>query len=206
MCGAGSGRDARARAERQGWTGRDVRRRVGCRGFDEAEGEQMVAAVRVARPVRATSGTVAGTTGAAVPPAPVGHKVLTLLARADGELVAARLSAEAWEVFSHAHLAALRAAGAVVEHVGPLTGRRAVRTVWDLLETAEPGLASWAHYFAAAAPLRAAVDAGSFGAVPPARAQAALEAAERFVEAARDRVERGYVVETGTAVTGLRVS
>ncbi|WP_164983816.1 SAV_6107 family HEPN domain-containing protein [Cellulomonas endophytica] len=144
------------------------------------------------RPVPGSAGPVGvAAAGEPVAPAPLGHRVLTLLARADGELVAARLSAEPWEVFTHAHLAALRAAGAVVEARGAMGGRRGVRTVWELLEHAAPELAAWAHHFAAAASLRAAVDAGHLGAVDATRAGDARAAAEDFVDLARELLESG---------------
>src|SRR6185437_12091902 len=60
-----------------------------------------------------------------------------------------------------AHLAALRAAAAVVAARGePKTRRRKPHSVWDLLPQVEPALTEWAAYFAAGAGKRAAAEAG----------------------------------------------
>ena len=111
--------------------------------------------------------------------------VATLLARADAELLAAQFSPEAWERFTHAHLAAVRAAAAVVAARGRPAGRGAPRTVWDMLGVVAPEMARWAALFADAARLRTALDAGRFEAVSPARAERALCDAEDFVDVAR---------------------
>ena len=135
-----------------------------------------------------------------------------LLSRADAELLAAQYSAEAWEQFSHAHLAALRAAAAVVAAGPPSSGRGGPRTVWQLLAEAAPDLARWATLFADAAPLRSAVDAGRFDSVDPARAERALCDAEDFVDVARaaldagrfgDDVEQGLAVSAGGGESGV---
>src|SRR6201985_3950241 len=60
-----------------------------------------------------------------------------------------------------AHLAALRAAAAVVAARGePRTRRRKPHSVWELLPQVEPALTEWAAYFAAGAGKRAAAEAG----------------------------------------------
>lgn len=111
--------------------------------------------------------------------------VVQMLARADAELLAAQFSAEAWERFTHAHLAAVRAAAAVVATRGRPGGRGAPRTVWDMLGVVAPEMARWAAVFADGARLRAALDAGRFEAVSAARADQALCDAEDFVDLAR---------------------
>ena len=136
-------------------------------------------------------------TGGAIPGAPVPARVLELLGRADAELLAAQFSTEPWEQLSHAHLAALRAGAAVIAARGTPSGRRAPRTVWSMLGVVAPELGSWSTYFAEAAALRSAVDAGRFDLVGPARAEEAVCAAEDFVDAARDLVHGG-----GDAVAG----
>ncbi len=118
-------------------------------------------------------------------------RVTELLSRADAELLAAQFSSEAWEQFSHAHLAAVRAGAAVVAANGRPGGRRGPRSVWEMLDAVAPELARWSAYFAGAAPLRSAVDAGRFDAISPARAEQAVCAAEDFVDAARDLLEAG---------------
>ena len=108
-----------------------------------------------------------------------------LLARADAELLAAQYSVVAWERFSHAHLAALRAAAAVVAARGRPTRRGAPATVWGMLAEVAPELARWSALFADGARLRSAIDAGWFDEVTPERAEQALCDAEDFVDVAR---------------------
>src|SRR4051812_44719446 len=104
---------------------------------------------------------------AAVPRAPVSPRARDPLHPADAELLAAQYSSEAWEQFSHAHLAALRAGAAVVASRGTPAGRRAPRTVWAMLHQVAPELDEWSDYFAAGASTRSAVEAGRFEAVTP---------------------------------------
>ncbi|MGY4646127.1 SAV_6107 family HEPN domain-containing protein [Cellulomonas sp. URHB0016] len=132
----------------------------------------------------ATLGTGPGT-------APGSDRVAELLRRADGELLAAQFSPEAWEQFSHAHLAALRAGAAVVAAQGRPGSRRAPRSVWELLDVVAPELARWSASFAAAATLRSAVDAGRFDVISPERAEQAVCDAEDFVDAARAMLQLG---------------
>lgn len=112
-----------------------------------------------------------------------------LLARADAELVAAQFSSEPWEQFTHAHLAALRAGAAVLAERQPLAGRRAPRTVWELLDAVAPELGRWSGYFAGGAGLRAAVDAGRFDAVSAERAEQVLCHAEDFLDIVHAELE-----------------
>jgi len=132
--------------------------------------------------------------------APGSARVAELLSRADAELLAAQFSSEAWEQFSHAHLAAVRAGAAVVAATGRPSGRRGPRSVWEMLDAVAPELARWSVYFAGAASLRSAVDAGRFDAISPARAEQAVCAAEDFVDAARDLLDaRADVVDDRSA-------
>ena len=108
-----------------------------------------------------------------------------LLQRADAELVAAQFSSEAWERFSHAHLAALRGGAALLAVRGRPGGRRPPRTVWDMLRVVAPELARWSDYFAGGAGLRSAIEAGCFDAVSEERAEQALCAAEDFIDELR---------------------
>ncbi|GIG38540.1 SAV_6107 family HEPN domain-containing protein [Cellulomonas phragmiteti] len=109
-----------------------------------------------------------------------------LLGRADAELLAAQFSGEPWEMFSHAHLAALRAGAALVAARGRPSGRGAPRTVWGMLDAVAPELHHLSALFAHAATLRSAVDAGRFELVSALRAERALCAAEDLVDAVRD--------------------
>jgi hypothetical protein len=108
-----------------------------------------------------------------------------LLQRADAELVAAQFSSEAWERFSHAHLAALRGGAALLAVRGRPGGRRPPRTLWDMLHVVAPELARWSDYFAGGAGLRSAIEAGRFDAVSDERAEQALCAAEDFIDELR---------------------
>jgi hypothetical protein len=86
-----------------------------------------------------------------------------------------------------AHLAALRAAAAVVAaraEPGASTRRRRPLSVWELLPKVEPALAEWAAFFAAGAAKRAAAEAGLPRAVSPREADDLLRDAEMFVSLA----------------------
>lgn len=108
-----------------------------------------------------------------------------LLGRADAELLAAQFSGEPWEMFSHAHMAALRAGAALVAARGRPGGRGAPRTVWGMLDAVAPELHTQTAFFAHAASLRSAVDAGRFELVTATRAERTLCAAEDMVDAVR---------------------
>jgi HEPN superfamily protein len=148
--------------------------------------------------VRSRSRTAAGATS-------VGSAAsVALLARSDAELVAAQFAPESWERFSHAHLAALRAAAAVVAFHGRPSGRRAPRTVWEMLRVVAPELGDWADRFAAGAGTRTAIEAGRFDAVTPESAESLLCDAEDFVDEVR-RILADGTAERG-AVLALRAS
>ncbi len=87
-----------------------------------------------------------------------------------------------------AHLAALRAAAAIVAaRPSPGTGRRkAPRSVWELLPKVEPALAEWAAFFAAGAGKRAAAEAGLPRAVSSREADDLLRDAETFLSLAEE--------------------
>lgn len=88
-----------------------------------------------------------------------------------------------------AHLAALRAAAAVVAaRPAPGTGqrRKAPRSVWELLPQVEPALAEWAAFFAAGAGKRAAAEAGLPRAVSVREADDLLRDAETFLSLAEE--------------------
>jgi hypothetical protein len=94
-----------------------------------------------------------------------------------------------------AHLAALRAAAAVVAVRGePSSGsrRRRPRSVWELLPQVEPTLVEWAAFFAAGASKRAAAEAGLSRAATAREADDLLRDAEIFLS----------VVETALGVPG----
>ncbi len=85
--------------------------------------------------------------------------------------------------YATAHLAALRAAAAVLAaRATPAPGRRnRLTSVWALLVVVAPELHEWAAYFAAGAAKRAAAEAGIPRVVSPREADDLLRAAEQFV-------------------------
>ena len=85
--------------------------------------------------------------------------------------------------YAAAHLAALRAAAAVLAaHARHTPGRRSrVTSVWVLLDLVAPELGEWAGYFAAGAAKRAAAEAGIPRVVSAREADDLLRAAEQFV-------------------------
>jgi len=90
--------------------------------------------------------------------------------------------------YSNAHLAALRAAAAVLaarETVEP-PRRGKPRTAWERLSAAEPLFRDWAAFFAAGAPKRAAAEAGLPNAVTPIEADELCHDAEVFVTLVED--------------------
>lgn len=133
------------------------------------------------------------------PGTPVPAEVTRLLSRSDAEIAAAHATTDVAERFVHAHLAALRAAAAVVALRGRPGARRGSRSVWELVEQAEPSLAGWSVYFAGGARARAAIDAGRFDAVDASRADELVRCAEDF----RDEV--GLLVDPDGAFGSLPV-
>lgn len=121
------------------------------------------------------------------PPLPA--ECLTLLARSDGELVAAQMAAGAAERLLHGHLAALRAGAALLQVTGRPGRRPALRTVWEMLDAVAPELSGWTAFFAAEAPLRAALETGRAD-VDDARADRTVRAAEQFADEVREVLAR----------------
>jgi hypothetical protein len=86
--------------------------------------------------------------------------------------------------YATAHLAALRAAAAVLAaraRPGAPTRRSRVTSVWSLLVLVAPEFSEWASYFALGASKRAAAEAGIPRVVTPREADDLLRAAEQFV-------------------------
>jgi hypothetical protein len=84
--------------------------------------------------------------------------------------------------YATAHLAALRAAAAVLAaRATPAPGRRSrLTSVWALLVMVAPELREWAAFFAQGASKRAAAEAGIPRVVSPREADDLLRAAEQF--------------------------
>jgi hypothetical protein len=85
--------------------------------------------------------------------------------------------------YATAHLAALRAAAAVLAaRAKPAPGRRSKLTsVWVLLTLVAPELGEWASYFAASAAKRSAAEAGIPRVVSSREADDLVRSAESFV-------------------------
>lgn len=92
-----------------------------------------------------------------------------LIEGAQRALSRAAMATTPHERYAAAHLAALRAAAAVIAVVAPVTGRRSgdrdrshhrVRSAWVVLREVCPPMAEWADFFAAGARTRAAAEAG----------------------------------------------
>ncbi|MCW2598358.1 MAG: uncharacterized protein JWM02_187 [Frankiales bacterium] len=85
--------------------------------------------------------------------------------------------------YALAHLAALRAAAAVLScRAKPTAARRGrPRSAWVLLAAVAPELGEWAGFFAAGAQKRAAAEAGIAGVVTPREADDLLRDAQSFL-------------------------
>ena len=84
--------------------------------------------------------------------------------------------------YSASHLAALRAAAAVLAaRTAPQLHSRRPRSAWVLLTKVAPELSEWATYFAAGALKRAAAEAGIADAVNAREADDLMRDAESFV-------------------------
>jgi hypothetical protein len=156
--------------------------------------------MKMVSPVLPTSQT---TPGSGVSPAPrasgdggnsarprrVAPSALALLQSARYGLSAAQDEGSASARYVCAHLAALRAAAALVaarSDPGASARRRRPPSVWELLSKVEPTLSEWAAFFAASATKRAAAEAGLPRAVSAREADELLRDAETFLSLAED--------------------
>ena len=123
-----------------------------------------------------------------VRPDRVAPSALALLESARHGLEAAENDHSAGGRYVGAHLAALRAAAALVaaraEPASPR--RRRPASVWELLPRVEPTLSEWAAFFAAGAGKRAAAEAGLPRAVSSREADDLLRDASTFVALAEN--------------------
>jgi hypothetical protein len=105
------------------------------------------------------------------------------LSRAAESLSEAIATTEVTERYAHAHVAALRAAAALLAaRARPApTRRRPQRNAWVLLADVAPELEEWARFFAAGAAKRAAAEAGSRRAVTEREADDLVRDADRFL-------------------------
>ncbi|MDE9366777.1 SAV_6107 family HEPN domain-containing protein [Luteipulveratus sp. YIM 133132] len=94
-------------------------------------------------------------------PAPVAGTVLDLLERSRTGLLAACRADASGERFCLAHLAALRAAAAMLAARGKPSGKGRPRSVWETVPVVAPELTEWTAFFAATGRRRQAVERGS---------------------------------------------
>ena len=97
--------------------------------------------------------------------------------------------------YAAAHLAALRAAAAVLAaraRPAAPTRRSRVTSVWSLLVLVAPEFGEWAGYFALGATKRAAAEAGIPRVVSPREADDLLRAAEQFVAVVESSLGLSY--------------
>ncbi len=105
------------------------------------------------------------------------------LARAAESLSEAVLATDVPTRYACAHVAALRAAAALLAaraHPSPSRGR-SQKNAWVLLAEVAPELSEWARFFAGGAAKRAAAEAGSTRAVGEREADDLVRDADRFL-------------------------
>src|SRR5262245_3414307 len=132
---------------------------------------------------------------ASVPTHMLPHRTpVELLALARDGLAEARQTPADGLRYATAHLAALRAAAAVLAARARPEPRRRSRltSVWVLLATVAPELGEWASFFAAGAAKRAAAEAGIPRAVTTREADDLVRAADQFVEVAANALGLAY--------------
>lgn len=114
---------------------------------------------------------------------PIPGSVVALMSQAKNTWAQAVLEPVAAEKYRSAHLAALRAAAAVLAlRARPATAaRRRPTSAWVLLDGVAPELAEWSAYFADSANRRAVIEAGSVTVVSEREADDLLRAAGEFV-------------------------
>lgn len=91
---------------------------------------------------------------------PIPYQARELLGSAARGLLEAHATPEPTRRYATAHLAALRAAAAVLAARAHPVRQGRIRSVWALLPAVAPQLQEWSAFFAANATKRAAADAG----------------------------------------------
>lgn len=114
---------------------------------------------------------------------PLPASVGSLLSQAKTTWAEAVLEPRVTEKYRSAHLAALRAAAAVLAmRARPVaTTRRRPTSAWVLLQAVAPELSEWTVYFADSAHRRAAIEAGALSVVSEREADDLLRAAGEFI-------------------------
>jgi hypothetical protein len=116
--------------------------------------------------------------------------VRTLLEQARRGLLDAEYTARPIDRYSQAHLAALRAAAAVLAARGRPRRRGQPTNTWVLLATVAPELSEWSRFFAASSAIRAAAEAGVVHLVTARDADDLVRLAGEFVTVARHAAVR----------------
>jgi hypothetical protein len=111
---------------------------------------------------------------------PVSSAARMLLERSRTGLLQALDARSPGERYVTSHLAALRAAAAVLAVRNRPGGRGGPRSVWEVLPRVAPELGEWAAFFASTASRRAAIEAGRTDVVSPREADDLLRDAEAF--------------------------
>ncbi len=112
---------------------------------------------------------------------PVPPQARDLLGSAARGLLEAHASPEPTRRYAAAHLAALRAAAAVLAARAHPVARGRIRSVWVLLPVVAPQLQEWSAFFASGAAKRAAADAGLSHAVSQREADDLVRDAQTFL-------------------------
>ncbi|UED83693.1 SAV_6107 family HEPN domain-containing protein [Streptomyces profundus] len=138
--------------------------------------------------------------------APAPPAALDLLAQAERGLAEAAVAPDPGDAFVAAHLAALRAAAAVLAvraraEVTP-RGRRRIRSVWEVLPEVAPELMEWSVLFAASAERRARIDAGIRGVATRADADELRRAAGFFLRLVEEMLLRQPVLRADHGAGG----
>jgi hypothetical protein len=122
---------------------------------------------------------------------PIPTSVAALLSQAKTTWAQAALESRAAEKYRESHVAALRAAAAVLAlRARPAdSARRRPTSAWVLLDGVAPELAEWSGYFADSAIRRAAIDAGSASVVSERDADDLLRATGEFIALVERMVE-----------------
>jgi hypothetical protein len=94
--------------------------------------------------------------------------------------------------YAQAHLAALRAAAAVLATRTRLRRRAQPTSAWTLLPTVAPELAEWSAFFAAASATRAAAQAGAHRLVTNRDADDMVRQAGQFLILAKCAATRSF--------------
>jgi HEPN superfamily protein len=114
---------------------------------------------------------------------PIPTSVIVLLSQAKTTWAEAVMEPSASEKYRASHVAALRAAAAILAlRARPNDGvRRRPTSAWVLLEGVAPELAEWSAYFADSAQRRAAIEGGATTIVNDRDADDLLRAAGEFI-------------------------